>query len=228
MFLDRLGKACTVTLQCFKVTKYAHTGSACLACGVECWFTQPQHLSRAQAIPIVLTKTTMLSLNCHFALGETELGQGIELVSLADAAFLAQAVDVPASASGPLFRTMFPRLGVRFSEKQEDEIIRWHAEGIEEAIIGGRTSLRKLRHSDGRVVGLAGWVVERCIQEQANDDRAVANATRADKREIDEPWLPEGLDVPAWLAVSEALKKERQKATRHLEHICRRVQTAPT
>lgn len=201
---------------------------------VLCWKGSPVFNSTNHPLPSpknscpFLIQMATLSLDCHLALGEKELGQGIELVSLADAAFLAQAVDAAASESGPLFRTMFPRLGVGFSQQQEDEIIRWHAEGIEEAIIGGRTSLRKLRHSDGCVVGLAGWVVERCLQEQANDDKAVANATRADKREIAEPWLPGALDVPAWLAVSEALKKERQKVTRHLEHVCRRAQPAPT
>jgi len=159
-----------------------------------------------------------------YALGARDLPQGIELVSLADAAYLAQAVDVPASASGPLFRTMFPRLGVEFSKQEEHEITRWHAEGIEEAITRGQTSLRKVRHSDGAVVGLAGWVVERCLEEQALEDKTLEKATKAGKREKSESWLPEALDVPAWLSVSGALKKERQRAVGHLDHVCRGLQ----
>ena len=167
-----------------------------------------------------------ISPNDTSALGARDLPQGIELVSLVDAAYLAQAVDVPASASGPLFRTMFPCLGVEFSKQEENEIIRWHAEGIEEAITRGQTSLRKVRHSDGAVVGLAGWVVERCPEEQANKDnfKAPAKATKADERETSESWLPEALDVPAWLAVSGALKKERQRVIGHLDHICRALE----
>jgi hypothetical protein len=154
----------------------------------------------------------------HSTPGATDLREGIEPVSLADAIYLAQAVDAPASESGPLFRTMFPRPGVGFPTQQKNEIIRWHAEGIEAAIMGGRTSLRKLRHSDGRVVGLAGWVAE----ERGSEDEGLAKAIKADRRDKSESWLPGALDVHAWSMVSGVLAKERQKVIGHLDQVCRR------
>lgn len=62
--------------------------------------------------------------NHPFPFGAGKLPRGVEPVFIADADHLAQAVDSPASESGPLFRVMFPRPGVDFSEQQMDEIIR--------------------------------------------------------------------------------------------------------
>ncbi|KAL2195591.1 hypothetical protein P885DRAFT_70216 [Corynascus similis CBS 632.67] len=118
--------------------------------------------------------------NHPFPFGAGKLPRGVEPVFIADADHLAQAVDSPASESGPLFRVMFPRPG--------------HAEGIKDAIIGGRTYLRKIRHGDGTFVG--------------NEQKS-------------EHWLPGALDVPAWLRVSAALRKERQRAIGHLDNVCR-------
>ncbi|KAK4103818.1 hypothetical protein N658DRAFT_420214, partial [Parathielavia hyrcaniae] len=139
-------------------------------------------------------------------------------VFIADADHLAQAVDSPASESGPLFRVMFPRPGVDFTEQQMEEIIRWHAEGIKDAIRGGRTQrwhLRKIRHGDGTIVGLAGWVVERCLENMTAETAKVGNEQKS------EHWLPEALDVPAWLKMSAALRKERHLAIGHLDSVCR-------
>ncbi|KAL2023479.1 hypothetical protein VTK56DRAFT_2475 [Thermocarpiscus australiensis] len=83
----------------------------------------------------------------------------LEPVFIADADHLARAVDSPASESGPLFRLMFPHLGVDFSEQQKDEIIRWHAEGIKDAIIGGQTCRPVVIR-----VGLREPVLGRCQQ----------------------------------------------------------------
>jgi hypothetical protein len=90
------------------------------------------------------------------ALGAGKLPRDVEPVFIADADYLARAVDSPASESGPLFRLMFPRPDVDFSEQQKDEIVQWQAEGIKDAIIGGRMYLRKIRHGDGTLVSLAG------------------------------------------------------------------------
>ncbi|KAK4182671.1 hypothetical protein QBC35DRAFT_546371 [Podospora australis] len=117
----------------------------------------------------------------------------LEPVFIADSEHLARAVESPASESGPLFYLMFPYPGVDFSEQQNDEIIRWHAEGIRDAIIGGQTCLRKIRQGDGTLVGLAGW-------------------------KKSENWLPGALDVSAWFKVSAALKKERQRVIGHLDN----------
>lgn len=151
----------------------------------------------------------------------------LEPVFIADADLLARAVDSPASESGPLFRLMFPHPGVDFSEQQKDEIIRWHAEGIKDAIIGGRTYLRKIRQDDGTLVGLAGWVLERCLGEQAdpNEKKTAAEATKVSNGQTSEHWLPESLDVRAWLKVSAALKKERQRVIGHLDNGCRTLIT---
>ncbi|KAL2173945.1 uncharacterized protein P884DRAFT_317179 [Thermothelomyces heterothallicus CBS 202.75] len=138
--------------------------------------------------------------NYPSTLGTRKLPRDVQPVSIADADYLAWAVDAPASESGPLFRLMFPCPGVDFSEQQKDEIIRWYAEGIKDAIISGRTYLRKIRHGDGTVVGLAGWI--------SNEKRS-------------EDWLPRALDVSAWLNMSAALKKERYRAIGHLDNVCR-------
>lgn len=124
---------------------------------------------------------------------------------------------------------MFPRPDVDFSEEQKDEIVRWHAEGIKDAIIGGRTYLRKIRHGDGTLVGLAGWVVERCLEEQANPNKnkTTAEAAKVGNEQKSDCWLPAALDVSAWLKVSAALKKERDRAIGHLDNVCRTLPLAP-
>ncbi|AEO56663.1 hypothetical protein MYCTH_106827 [Thermothelomyces thermophilus ATCC 42464] len=160
--------------------------------------------------------------NSPSALGARKLPRDIEPVFIADADYLARTVDSPASESGPLFRLMFPRPGVEFSEQQKDEIIRWHAEGIKDAITGGRTYLRKIRHSDGTVVGLAGWVIEGCPEEQANLNRnRTAIKAKVGNKQKSNYWLPGTLDVSAWLKMSAALKKERHRTIGHLDNICR-------
>jgi len=160
--------------------------------------------------------------NYSSPVGAGTLPRGVEPVSIADADHLAQAVDSPASESGPLFRVMFPRPGVDFSEQQMDEIIRWHAEGIKDAIIGGQTYLRKISYGDGTFVGLAGWVVERCLENTTAEAAKVGNEKKS------EHWLPGALDVPAWFKVSAALRKERHRAIGHLDNVCRTLQLAPT
>lgn len=148
----------------------------------------------------------------------------VEPVFIADADHLARAVDTPASESGPLFRLMFPRPSVDFSEQQKDEIIRWHAEGIKDAITGSRTYLGKIRHGDGTVVGLAGWVVEPCPEEQASSNKnrtAVEAAKVGSERKSEYGGLPGTLDVSAWLKVSAVLKKERHSTIGHLDNVCR-------
>lgn len=168
-------------------------------------------------------------LDCPSALGAGKLPRDVEPVFIADADYLARAVDSPASESSPLFRLMFPRLDVDFSEEQKDEIIQWHAEGIKDAIIGGRTYLRKIRHGDGTLVGLAGWVVERCPEEQANSNKnkTTVEAAKVGNEQKSECWLPGALDVSAWLKVSAAPKKERHTAIGHLDNVCRTLQLAP-
>jgi hypothetical protein len=146
-----------------------------------------------------------------------------------DVDHLARFVDYPASESGPLFRSMLPRPDIDFSEQQKAEIIEWHADGIKEAITGGRTHLRKIRHSDGIVVGLAGWVLERCPKEQAtsNKNKTTTEIAKVGGKQKFKNWLPGALEVSAWLEISAALKKERQRAIGHLDNVCRTLQLAP-
>jgi GNAT superfamily N-acetyltransferase len=122
---------------------------------------------------------------------------------------------------------MFPRPGGDFSEQQSKEIIRWPAEGIEGAITGGRTNVRSIRHSDGNVVGLAGWVIEGCPGGQPNstDNEAAVEAASPGTQPKSEHWLPSVLDVSAWLKVSAALRRERQRVIGHLDNVCRTFQS---
>jgi hypothetical protein len=158
-----------------------------------------------------------------------KIPRDVEPVFITDVDHLARAVDFPASESGPLFRLMFPRPDADFSEQQKEEIIRWHAEGIKDAVLGGRTHLRKIRHSDGTLVGLAGWVVERCLEERANSkkNKTTVEVAKVSNDERSEYWLPEALDVSAWSGVSAALRKERHTAIGHLDNVCRTLQLAP-
>lgn len=116
--------------------------------------------------------TTPLS-DCPFAL---------EPVFIPDADHLARAVDFPASESGPLFRLIFRRPSVDFSKPQKDEITRWYSKGIKDTIVCGRTCLRKMRQGDRTLVGLAGWVVERNMEEEqtnSNENKTAAKETKA-------------------------------------------------
>jgi hypothetical protein len=123
---------------------------------------------------------------------------------------------------------MFPRPDIYFSEQQKDEIVQWHAEGIKDAIIAGRTYLRKIRHGDGTLAGLAGWVVERGLEEQANSDgnKSTVEGAEVGNEQKSESWLPGALDVSTWLEVSADLKKERLRAIGHLDNVCRTLQLA--
>ncbi|KAK3291874.1 uncharacterized protein B0H64DRAFT_242167 [Chaetomium fimeti] len=139
-------------------------------------------------------------------------------VFITDVDHLARTVDAPASESGPLFRLMFPRRpGAEFSEQQNDEIIRWHADGIKDAIMDGRTQLRKICHNDGTVVGLAGWVVERGPEAEADSYKSRNAGNEREK----EDWLPGVLDVSPWLEVSSVLREERHRVIGHLANVCR-------
>jgi GNAT superfamily N-acetyltransferase len=112
---------------------------------------------------------------------------------------------------------------VDFSDQQKDDIIRWHAEGIKEAILGGRSYLRKIRYGDGTVVGLAGWVVERDPKERANTntDKTTAEAMKGGNEQRSPSWLPGALDVTAWLKVSANLNRERYRVIGNLDNVCR-------
>lgn len=153
----------------------------------------------------------------------------LEPVFIADADCLGQTVYFPASATTPLFRLMFPRPRVDFSEQQKVEIIRWHVEGIRDAIMGVRTRLLKIRQGNGTVVGLAAWVMERCLDEPgySSETKTSAERTRVGNENKSKKLSPKALDVPTWLKVSEALKQERQRATGHLDNICRTLQRTP-
>lgn len=136
-------------------------------------------------------------------------------------------------------------LGTHLSERRNAEIIRWHAEGIRDAIVrrgGGGAHLRKIRihlHGDDGdgsddvscVVGLAGWVVERCrdtdtdtgVTEVAKVGDKDEQKTKAASKSTceDDDWIPEVLDVLAWLELSAALRDERERVVGHLENVCR-------
>lgn len=143
----------------------------------------------------------------------------IEPVFAPDADRIARAVCCPASSSDPLSLVMFPHPSAGFSQQQRDEIIRWHAESIKDALINGRTHLRKLRLGNGDVVGLAGWVIERGAGERAEPGENWVEAVTGSQKP--EPWLPETLDISAWLELSAVLRAERQRVIGNLVNVCR-------
>ena len=145
---------------------------------------------------------------------EKQSQDGVEPVHISDADHLARAVECPAFESTPLFRMTFPHPGADFSCEQKDEIVRWHAQGIKDSINDGKTCLRKIRHGDGTVAGLAGWIVER-------DKTVTEIATETGGEQKPENWVPKTLHVRSWLDLSAALRRERERVIGHLDNVCR-------
>ncbi|KAK4146136.1 uncharacterized protein C8A04DRAFT_25946 [Dichotomopilus funicola] len=62
------------------------------------------------------------------------------------------------------------------------------------------------------------------VKVGGNDElkaRVTTSKSRSKSRSEDDGWVPEALDVPAWLEVSAALRNERERVVGRLEDVCR-------
>ncbi len=142
-------------------------------------------------------------------------------IDVSDAENIARYIDVPSMQNGPLYRTMFPRSDM--TEKQKEEIIRWYVDMLEDAFQDGKESFLKGCSVDGTPVGFCGWtIIER--------NRHVPNRTKdaqADKSPKRERWEPELIDIDGWIALSKALRTERDRVLKDLDNICRTLVSLP-
>ncbi|KAM6514117.1 hypothetical protein FALCPG4_015279 [Fusarium falciforme] len=139
--------------------------------------------------------------------------------SVSDAEGIARHVEVPAMQNGPLYRTMFPRSDA-ITGTQKEEIIRWYAEMLEDALQDRWESLWRVCSVDGTPVGFCGWtIIVREHQVGAKDSQT--NERPKEEKRKKAVWFPEAIDMDGWITVSKALRTERDRALKGLDNICR-------
>ena len=138
--------------------------------------------------------------------------------NISDAEDIARHVDVPAMQNGPLYRTMFPRFET-ITEAQTNEIIRWYVEMLEDALQDGLETLWKVCSVDGTPVGFCGWIV---IERKVETDSQM-NKLPKEKKPKKTGWVPGTLDIDGWIALSKALRTERDRVLMDLDNICRKL-----
>ncbi|KAK3897892.1 acyl-CoA N-acyltransferase [Staphylotrichum tortipilum] len=136
-------------------------------------------------------------------------------VDVSDAENIARHVEVPAMQNGPLYRTMFPRSDT-ITEAGREEVVRWYCEMLEDAFQDRWESFLKGCSVDGTPVGFCGWTIMERNQPQvkANDGQTNMQPKKA-------TWLPEAIDVDSWIAVSKALRAERDRVLKDVDNVCR-------
>ncbi|EHK16818.1 uncharacterized protein TRIVIDRAFT_65437 [Trichoderma virens Gv29-8] len=142
-------------------------------------------------------------------------------VGVLDAESIARHVDVPSMQNGPLYQTMFPQSN-EITEQQRDEIVRWYAETLEEALQDRWESFLKACSIDGNPVGFCGWtIIERKPSHQFEANDGQVNEPLKEKRRKKISWVPETIDIDGWITLSKALRTERDRVLNDLDSICR-------
>jgi hypothetical protein len=136
----------------------------------------------------------------------------LSTVEVSDAESLARNVDVPATRDGPLYRLMFPPWD-DMSDVQRDVMLQWFVEGLRNAIERQADNFLQIRASDGTPLGFCGWVFE--------DEQEAAAGTETAFLGSSQRFVPENMDVPAWLSISKRLREERERALDGLVQACR-------
>lgn len=144
----------------------------------------------------------------------------ISKISVADAECIIRKVDYPAMQDGPLFRLTFPSHATT-TEAQQNEIIQWYTEGLKNALKCKAYKLFQICALDGTPLGFCGWTMEQRRQQQQQQQRMPTNTSPAQLGRKP-PSLPEVLDFPAWVSVSNALRSERERILSGLDHVCRK------
>lgn len=146
--------------------------------------------------------------------------------------------------NGPLFRMMFPTYST-MSLADRNVMTQWYIDGLEVALEGqgDHTFLKACQHTDNGAngilalpVGFCGCeVIERSRSYDATDHQQTvdetgcsaqpggneAHNTSSSTRKRERGAVPETLDVVGWLALSERLRMERQRALEGLDSVCR-------
>jgi hypothetical protein len=131
-------------------------------------------------------------------------------VKSSDIALLVRSIDYPAMQDGPLYRIMFNAI---LRDEERENVVKWYIVSMERAFYSG-THLCKACAIDGTPLGFAGWVLEN-----------TANCTKPDrlKKSFKEGnYLPDTLDIAAWLKVSNALMNERKRILSNLDNVLRK------
>ncbi|KND92900.1 hypothetical protein TOPH_02404 [Tolypocladium ophioglossoides CBS 100239] len=136
----------------------------------------------------------------------------ISAMDMVDAEHIVRKVDFPAMQDGPLYRLMFPSRGA-MTEAQQNEIIRWYAEGLRVALRRKTDNLLQICASDGTPLGFCGWTMEQRLRPSIRPSPA--------QYAPGQQSLPEALDRSAWLSVSSDLRKERERVLKGLGDVCR-------
>jgi hypothetical protein len=145
-------------------------------------------------------------------------------VSVDDAKHIAHYIEVPAMQHNPLRQIMFPSKD-RLSFEQKEEIVLWYTNMLEEAFTDRWESFLKATDTDGTVCGYCGWTVEdkkhpkvaEFTRKNSQEDTKQKSPADVKRRN----WTPETLDAEAWVALSQALRAERERILENLDKICR-------
>ena len=77
---------------------------------------------------------------------------------------------------------------------------------------------------DGTPVGFCGWTtIERNREHQVDAIDCPANEQRKKEKRKKTSWVPEILNIDSWIAVSKALRTERERVLKDLDNICREL-----
>lgn len=120
-------------------------------------------------------------------------------ICLSDVEILIRQCEFPAMRNDPLRKIMFLNEETN-TQGENEEIIRWTAEGLQESLKKELCYFRKVTSSSGSYVGFAIWTLE--ASSEITRPRAMLDKRR-------ESWNPVSLDVGAWLEVSKNLREER-------------------
>lgn len=113
---------------------------------------------------------------------------------------------------------MFPHSGT-ITEVQMDEITRWNVDMLQDAFQERWERFLKVLSTDGTPVGFCGWtVISRKSEEVINHEIDKEPKKEKPKKKT---WVPETLDVDAWITISKALRAERERVLKDLDNICR-------
>lgn len=128
--------------------------------------------------------------------------------------------------NGLLYQTMFPGSDT-ITEAQKAEITRWYIGMLEDDLRHGQESFLKGCSLGSGPVGFCGWTV---IERKREAPVVGVNDGQEDgppkPKQNNELWLPEAIDVDGWIAVSRALRTERDRALKDLDGVCRKLMIA--
>jgi hypothetical protein len=115
---------------------------------------------------------------------------------------------------------MFPQSD-KLTDTQKEEMIRWYVEMIKDAVEERRESHLKACTVDGTPVGFCGWtIIERNRDHHVDAIDCPANEQPKKEKRKKVSWQPETLDIDSWIAVSKALRTERERVLKDLDNIC--------